>query len=71
MRISLRDGSFLGPEGWKKCIRHRRARLFLFTIVNDDGAPQHFGFDLDDPEVLFFTRQEVARLAEGESAATP
>lgn len=56
---------------WKKCIRQSRERLFLFTLVNDDGAPQHFGFDLDDPEVLFFTRQDTAGLIASESAATP
>jgi hypothetical protein len=56
---------------WKKCIRQSRARMFLFTLVNDDGTPQHFGFDLDDPEVLFFTRQDVAPLMAGGSAATP
>jgi len=50
---------------WKKCIRASRERLFLFTVVNDDGAPQHFGFDLDDPEVLFFSRQDIARLSAG------
>jgi hypothetical protein len=55
---------------WKKCIRASRERLFLFTLVNDDGAPQHFGFDLDDPEVLFFTRQDIARLTAGEPDET-
>jgi hypothetical protein len=56
---------------WKKCIRQSRTRLFLFTLVNDDNTPQHFGFDLDDPEVLFFTHQDVAHLTAGGSATTP
>ncbi len=56
---------------WKKCIRQSRARLFLFTLVNDGGTPQHFGFDLDDPEVLFFTHQDMASLTAGGAAATP
>ncbi len=56
---------------WTKCIRPSRARLFLFTLINDDGASQHFGFDLDDPEVLFFTRRDLARLTTGESAVNP
>ena len=50
-------------EVWKKCIRQGCERLFLFTLVNDGGVTQHFGFDLDDPEVLFFSRQDVARLS--------
>jgi hypothetical protein len=57
-------------EVWKKCIREGRERLFLFTVINDGGAPQPFGFDLDDPEVLFFSRHDVARLTTGESEKT-
>ncbi len=48
-----------------------RERLFLFTVVNDDGVPRPFGLDLDDPEVLFFTHRDVARLAAGGPAAIP
>jgi hypothetical protein len=57
--------------GWKKCIRAGRERLFLFTVVNDDGAPEAIGFDLDDPEVLFFSRRDITLLSAGGATGTP
>jgi hypothetical protein len=45
---------------WTRRIRDDNARLFLFTVTNDEGLEQRFGFDLDDPEVLFLSRQDLA-----------
>jgi len=45
---------------WTRRIRDENGRLFLFTLTNDEGAEQRFGFDLDDPQVLFFSRQDLA-----------
>lgn len=35
------------------------------AVVNDDGVPEHFGFDLDDPEVLFFSNRDIAAFSAG------
>lgn len=50
-----------GRKVWVKSIREGKERLCLFT-VSVNGKPQAFGFDLDDPEVLFFSRQDVESL---------
>jgi hypothetical protein len=49
-------------EVWEKPIRESCERFFFFTVMNDDGKSETFGFDLDDPEVLFFSREDVAAL---------
>ena len=50
------------PDVWTKRVRDDSGRLFLFTLTNDEGLEQRFGFDLDDPEVLFFSHQDLADL---------
>ena len=49
-----------GHEIWEKRIREENERFFIFTIINDDGVQESFGFDLDDSEVLLFSRQDIA-----------
>ncbi len=53
-----------GQEVWEKYIREGKERFFLFTIVNDDGKREAFGFDLDDPELLFFSKEAITSLCD-------
>ncbi|MEN6334997.1 MAG: hypothetical protein ABFE01_12100 [Phycisphaerales bacterium] len=52
-----------GRKVWEKRIRESRERFILVAVAVNDSVVETFGFDLDDPEVLFFTREDVARLS--------
>ena len=54
--------AYKGQKVWEKRIRDEDERLFLFTLINDEGAHESFGFDLDDPELLPFSRREIAEV---------
>ena len=54
-----------GQDVGTRRIRDDGGRLFLFTVANDDGVEQRFGFDLDDPQVLFFSRQNLVDVRGG------
>ncbi|HNS21522.1 MAG TPA: hypothetical protein PKH24_13545 [Sedimentisphaerales bacterium] len=51
-----------GRDVWKMCIREDRRRLRLFTVRAGDGTGETFAFDLDDLQVLFFTRRDLSGL---------
>ncbi|UCD53482.1 MAG: hypothetical protein JSW27_12675 [Phycisphaerales bacterium] len=53
---------YQGEGIWEKRLRDSNERFRVFTLVNDEGVEGKFGFDLDDPEVLFFTRQDLENL---------
>lgn len=57
---------FRGQKLWQRRIRDENDRLFVFTVVNDDGTPEPFAFDLDDPKVLFLSREDLAPVADAE-----
>ncbi len=48
---------------WEKRLRDGNERFRAFTITNDDGTPEEFGFDLDDPAVIFFSQADIENLA--------
>ncbi len=47
---------------WERRIREGNERFFIFTLRNDEGVEEGFGFDLDDPDVLFVSRQNIAHI---------
>jgi hypothetical protein len=54
--------AYWGQQVWEKRIRESSERFFVFTLVNDEGREEVFGFDLDDPNVLLFSKADVAGL---------
>ena len=53
---------YQGQGIWERRIRESDERFFVFTLVNDEGSEEAYGFDLDDPNVLLFSQQDVAGL---------
>ena len=53
---------YLGKGIWEKRLRDSNEWFRVFTVTDDEGTQGKFGFDLDDPEILFFTQQDVAQL---------
>jgi hypothetical protein len=54
--------AYRGQEIWERRIREGDERFFVFTLVNDAGSEEVYGFDLDDPNILPFSQQDVAGL---------
>ena len=53
----------VGSKVWVKEIRDESDRVFVFRFVRDDGAESDFGFDLDDPELLFLTDDDLRQFS--------
>ena len=47
---------------WVKKIREQEDRVFIFSFTSDDGESQQLALDLDDEEVVFFTRERLSQL---------
>lgn len=50
-----------GDEVWSKLIRDDDSRLWIFTIRDDSGLKLRCALDLDDPEICFLTRDDLAQ----------
>jgi hypothetical protein len=48
-----------GDDVWTKLIRDDDSRVWIFTIRDDEGMELKIGLDLDDPEIVFLTREEL------------
>lgn len=48
-----------GDEVWTKPIRDDDSRIWIFSITDDNHTTIQVGLDLDDPEILFLTREEL------------
>jgi len=44
---------------WTKLIRDDESRLWVFTIRDDSGEKTRLALDIDDPEMLFLTKNEL------------
>lgn len=50
-----------GDEVWQKPIREDNSRMWVFTIRDDQGRSLRVGLDLDDPEINFLGRDDLAQ----------
>jgi len=53
---------YKGEDVWIKAISEESERLFLFTFNNDDNVLSQIALDIDDPTIIFITKDDVEKL---------